>query len=252
MGSLYDKADIYDLIENEDRYNAYKKHWEKLFEGKKISSMLDISIGSGSVTLPVLDLGIALSGSDLSEEMLARCNKKISGKGFDPNLKKADFRDLSCWGKRKFDVVASTGNSLAYVSNEDVLGVLEQMDEHVSDNGYIYIDIRNWEKILREKNRFYLYDPFFVNGERVNLMQVWDYNADGSMTFNLLYTFEKDRKIYRKEMFEEYYNPISKDIITDKLKELGYSDIQLYSFPSYISMDSFENTDWYTILAKRD
>ncbi|MBP5555872.1 MAG: class I SAM-dependent methyltransferase [Lachnospiraceae bacterium] len=251
MGSLYDKADIYDLIESEDRYKAYKKHWENLFEGKKIVSMLDISIGSGSVTLPVLDLGIALSGSDLSNEMLARCNKKISDKGFDPDLKTADFRDLSCWGDRKFDVVASTGNSLAYVSNEDVLRVLEQMDEHVSDNGYIYIDIRNWDKILREKKRFYLYDPFFVNGERVNLMQVWDYNTDGSMTFNLLYTFEKDRKIYRKETFEEHYNPISKGIITDKLKELGYSDIQLYSFPSNISMDSFENIDWYTILAKR-
>ncbi len=251
MGSLYDKADIYDLIESEDRYKAYKKHWENLFEGKKIASMLDISIGSGSVTLPVLDLGIALSGSDLSNEMLARCNKKISDKGFDPDLKTADFRDLSCWGDRKFDVVASTGNSLAYVSNEDVLGVLEQMDEHVSDNGYIYIDIRNWEKILREKKRFYLYDPFFVNGERVNLMQVWDYNTDGSMTFNLLYTFEKDQKICRKEMFEEHYNPISKDTITDKLKVLGYNDIQIYSFPSYNAMDSFEDKDWYTILAKR-
>ncbi|WP_458457227.1 hypothetical protein [Pseudobutyrivibrio sp.] len=36
MGSIYDKADIYDLIEDENRYNAYKKHWEYLFEGKKI------------------------------------------------------------------------------------------------------------------------------------------------------------------------------------------------------------------------
>lgn len=252
MGSLYDKADIYDLIENEDRYNAYKRHWEKLFGGKKIGSMLDISIGSGSVTLPVLDLGITLSGSDLSNEMLTRCNKKISDKGFDPDLKTADFRDLSCWENRKFDMVASTGNALAYVSNEDVIRVLEQMDEHASDNGYIYIDIRNWDKILREKKRFYLYDPFFVNGERVNLIQVWDYNADGSMTFNLLYTFEKNQKINRKEKFEEHYNPISKDVITDKLKELGYSDIQLFSFPSYISMDSFENTDWYTIIARRN
>lgn len=251
MGSIYDSAEIYDLIETEERYNVYKKHWENLLEGKKIESMLDISIGSGSVTLPVLDLEIRLSGSDLSDEMLGRCNKKISDKGFEPDLKTADFRDLSCWENRKFDMVASTGNALAYVSNEDARRVLEQMDEHVSDNGYIYIDTRNWEKILRERKRFYLYDPFFVNGDRVNLIQVWDYNTDCSMTFNLLYTFEKEQKIYRKEKFEEHYNPISKDVITDKLKELGYSDIQLYSFPSYISMDSFENTDWYTILAKR-
>ena len=66
--------------------------------------MLDISIGSGSVTLPVLDINITLSGSDLSEMF-----KIISDKGFEPDLKVADFRDLSCWGDQRFDVVASTG-----------------------------------------------------------------------------------------------------------------------------------------------
>ncbi|MBO4909227.1 MAG: class I SAM-dependent methyltransferase [Lachnospiraceae bacterium] len=249
MGSLYENAEIYDLIENENRYNAYKKHWEKLFEGKKIGSMLDISIGSGSVTIPVMDLGVSLSGSDLSDEMLGKCSIKITDKGYTPDLKTADFRDLSCWGNQKFDVVASTGNSLAHVPNEDALRVLEQMDEHVADAGYIYIDTRNWDKILREKKRFYLYDPFFVNDDRVNLTQVWDYNSDGSMTFNLLYTFEKDQKIYRKEKFEEHYIPLNRELITDKLASLGYKDIKYYSFPSYIPFENIDDEDWYTILA---
>ena len=251
MGSIYDHSEIYDLLEDENRYNAYKKHWEHLFEGKEIKSMLDISIGSGSVTLPVLDLNISLSGSDLSETMLNSCSKKISDKGFTPNLKVADFRDLSCWGNQKFDLVASTGNALAYVSNEDVCHVLEEMDKHVADNGFIYIDTRNWDKILKERNRFYLYNPFFAKGDRVNFTQVWDYNSDGSMTFNLLYTFEKDSKIYKKEIFEEHYNPVSKQLITDKLTELGYKVIQLFNFPSYAPMLPFEDIEWYTILAKK-
>ena len=76
MGSIYDSPDIYDLLEDENRYLAYKRHWEHLFEGRNIKSMLDISIGSGSVTLPVLDINITLSGSDLSENMLENCSKK--------------------------------------------------------------------------------------------------------------------------------------------------------------------------------
>ena len=252
MGSIYDSADIYDLLEDETRYNAYKKHWEHLFEGKKINSMLDISIGSGSVTIPALDLNISLSGSDLSENMLKKCSKKISDKGFRPDLKVADFRDLSCWGDQSFDVVASTGNAIAYVSNEDVNRVIEQMNRHVSDTGYIYIDTRNWDKILRDKNRFYLYNPIFINGERVNFMQVWDYNADGSMTFNLLYTFEKNNEIYRKEKFDEHYHPVSKELILNKLHELGYSDIQILCFPSYFTMKNFDETEWYTIFAKKN
>lgn len=252
MGSIYDSADIYDLLEDENRFNAYKKHWEHLFEGKEIKSMLDISIGSGSVTIPVLDLNIILSGSDLSENMLEKCSKKVSDKGYKPDLKVADFRDLSCWGNQSFDVVASTGNSLAYVSNDDVRLVIEQMDKHVSDNGYIYIDTRNWDKILKDRNRFYLYNPLFVNGERVNFMQVWDYNTDGSMTFNLLYTFEKNNEIYRKEKYEEHYTPISKELIVTKLHELGYSNIQILCFPSYFPMKDFDITEWYTIFAKKD
>lgn len=252
MGSIYDHSEIYDLLEDENRYKAYSKHWEHLFKDKTIGSMLDVSIGSGSVTLPVLDFNIKLFGSDLSENMLKSCEKKIADKGFSPELKVADFRDLSCWGDQKFDVVASTGNAIAYVSNEDVCHVIDEMDRHVESNGFIYIDTRNWDKILKEKNRFYLYNPFFVNGDRVNFMQVWDYNSDGSMTFNLLYTFEKDLKIYKKEKFEEHYNPVSKSLIIDKLTELGYNDVQLFNFPSYAPMMPFEDIEWYTIFARKN
>ena len=148
--------------------------------------------------------------------------------------------------------MASTGNAIAYVSNDDVDLVIEQMDSHVSDNGYIYIDTRNWDKILKDKNRFYLFNPFFVNGERVNFIQVWDYNTDGSMTFNLLYTFEKNNKIYRKEKFEEHYYPVSKDLLINRLNELGYSDIQVLGFPSYFPMKNSDEIEWYTIFAKKN
>lgn len=139
----------------------------------------------------------SLSGSDLSETMLDRCRKKASDRDMSVELKNSDFRDLKCWHGNKYDMVASTGNSLAYVSNEDVLKTLEQMDALVSYKGYLYFDLRNWDKILKERNRFLLYNPFFVDDTRVNLVQVWDYNDDETMTFNLLYTFEKDNKIFR-------------------------------------------------------
>lgn len=44
MASIYNKADIYDLLENQEHLEAYKKHWETLLRGKRIHSFLDISI----------------------------------------------------------------------------------------------------------------------------------------------------------------------------------------------------------------
>ena len=39
MADLYDRADIYDLFDSEDRF---KRHWQRLQEGKGITSLLDV------------------------------------------------------------------------------------------------------------------------------------------------------------------------------------------------------------------
>ena len=49
-------------------------------------------------------------------------------------------------GSKQFDCVASTGNSLPHVNNDDVLTALEQMNSLVKKGGYLYLDTRNWEK----------------------------------------------------------------------------------------------------------
>lgn len=251
MASIYERTEIYDLLESEDKYNAIKQHWEKILEGKEIHSLLDVSIGTGGLTLPLAEMGIHLYGSDLSGPMLAKCRKKAEQRGFEINLRKSDFRELKKNFGEKFDCVASTGNSLPYVTNEEIEKVLEQMDALVREGGYLYYDMRNWDKILREKNRFYLYNPVFLEDTRVNLIQVWDYHADGSMTFNLLYTFEKENVIIQKEKFEEHYFPVRQELLINKLKKLGYQEIQVMCHPAYYVDVDVEQADWYCVLAKK-
>ena len=55
MSSIYDRTDIYDLLEDQTHWSAYKKHWKTLLQGKNVHSFLDVSIGSGSVTLPLFE-----------------------------------------------------------------------------------------------------------------------------------------------------------------------------------------------------
>lgn len=250
MPSLYDRADIYDLLETEDRFQAYKRHWEHVFQDTGIHSLLDVSIGSGCVTLPLAEMGVALSGSDLSRTMLANCNKKAQAKGYSVQLQCSDFRDLSCWQGKKFDCVASTGNSLAYVTNSEVRDTLTKMDALVADGGYLYLDTRNWDRIVETHQRFYFYHPFYTGETRVNMFQVWDYPADGSIIFNLVYTFEQDNKILQKEIFEEHYHPLPRQLLLDQLAALGYREVRQYCFPSFLNQDA-EGAEWYCMLAKK-
>ena len=251
MAQLYDRADIYDLIESDERTESIRRDWKEFLGGRNIRTMLDVSIGTGGMTLPLQELGILISGSDLNQTMLDRCGMKAEAKGKPVELKRSDFRDLSCWDGRKFDCVASTGNSLAYVVNDDVRLALAGMDRLVRPGGFLCFDSRNWEKIQREKQRFYLYPPFFHDGTRVNLVQVWDHNADGSITFNLLYTFEQNGKIVQKEIFEEHYHPFPLRIVEEKLAELGYEELSLRPFPCSIPETDFEKIEWYRIIAKK-
>ena len=76
MPQLYDRADIYDLIENEERTDVIRTDWEQFLGTREIKTFLDVSIGTGSMTLPLQELGITVFGSDLSEAMLSRCETK--------------------------------------------------------------------------------------------------------------------------------------------------------------------------------
>lgn len=252
MASVYDRTDIYDLFDSPKKDAQTLSHWQAVFDGRPIRSALDVSIGTGSLTLPLGQLGVSLYGSDLSDSMLARCRKKADERGIAIDLRQSDFRDLTSHFDRSFDCVMSTGNSLAYVPNSEITDVLAQMDSLVAPGGALYFDLRNWDKIVQQKQRFYFYDPAFLpGGDRVNLMQVWDHHGDGSITFHLLYTFERDGKIFQTEHFEEHYYPVEQQLLLDKLAQLGYEDVTVRAFPVQFGAFDLESSNWYCVLARK-
>lgn len=251
MGKLYERSEIYDLTEQASKNLWIHEHYETIFAGKDIHTLLDVSIGTGGMTLPIADLGIELFGSDLSQNMLDKCQKKCDQQNIPITLTCSDFRSVSAKFSQQFDCVISSGNSLGYVSNEDVLLTLEQMDCLVKKGGYLYFDMRNWDMILSKKPRYYLYNPSFVDDTRINLMQFWDYLPDGSIDFNLLYTFEKENCIQQHEHFVEHYIPVRQQLLLDKLAQLGYQNMELYSMPKHRGAFDIETTEWYCLIAKK-
>lgn len=71
---------------------------QPLGEGRPLGagySALDVSIGTGSLTLPLAELGFLLYGSDLSSSMLSKCAENARSKGLEVRLQECDFRRLS-------------------------------------------------------------------------------------------------------------------------------------------------------------
>jgi glycine/sarcosine N-methyltransferase len=250
MGTIYDNTEIYDIGFDEKKWQIVKEHWKKIFDGTKVNTILDCSIGTGNITLQLSELGYQLTGSDLSANMLKKCEEKARERNINVQLFQSDFREIAENTEKMYDCVMSTGNSLPYVENDEVIKTLHIMDSLVSVGGYIYLDTRNWDKIIKEHQRFYFYPPIYRNDYRIDEIQFWDYMQDGSIIFHIVYSFEKEQKIVQREIFEEKYFPIRKELILDELKQMGYRIIKNVNFPIQCSLPP-EEFDWYCILAQK-
>lgn len=247
---LYLRPDLYDIVYKKENSSALEEYYWRVLGNKEIRTIHDCSFGTGHLTFVLSDLGYEISGSDLSDKMLKNAEINAKDRGLHIELFQSDYREVAARTDKRFDCVMSTGNSLAHVNNADVRRALESMSELVAENGYIYVDTRNWDKILDTRQRFYCYNPFFKGDERINLVQVWDYVAEDEMVFNLLYTFEKNNKIYKQEEAVTKYFPLRKQVIIECLESLGYENIELNCFinPDIIE---FDEMDWYSICAKK-
>ncbi len=249
--SIYNRPDIYDVHFNSKQSKQLRGHYEVVLKDKHINMIHDCSYGTGNLTNELARMGFQVSGSDISEDMLIQSEMKLKEEGLALKLTQCDFRELSKKIDQQFDCVMTTGNSLAHVSNSDVKLVLSEMAKLVKENGYIYIDTRNWDKILSTGQRFYYYPPIINDDERINAMQVWDYNNDSTITFNILYYFEREGQIYKKEEFKELYFPLKRQFIIDELARLGFGGFELYNLVHHHIKD-FDKMGWYCIIAQKN
>ena len=137
------------------------------------------------------------------------------------------------------------------MENAGIAGALEQMGAPVKPGGWLRFDSRNLENIQREGQRFYAYNSVFHGVDRVNMVQVWDHNADGSITFNPLCTFERDNRILQREVFKERYQPFAKGFAIQALDAPGYADVVLLQVPGKTGKTDYDKIDWYRIIARK-
>lgn len=184
-------ADLYDEI---FPYKPQQKEFVKSFEIKKYeTSLLDVGCGTGSLTLNLADVYKTVIGIDPDKEMLERANIKALKFKFDHH---SELENLGHWvfmqkgmldltteyAPVSFDTIICFGNTLVHLSTrEDVKEFLKQTYEVLKPDGYLMIQIINYDRILDQElnslpslesdnmkfDRVYNYEsnPEFVNFE---------------------------------------------------------------------------------------
>lgn len=247
---FYDFPDVYDLFYSDTFEKECLTFYKSLFAKKKFQDVFDCAVGTGRMLMPMAKIGFNCSGSDINPNMIKKANINFAKENIMSAFQICDYKNLKNNIKRDFDCVMCTGNSLAHSKNEEISLVLDQMDAILRPGGTLYIDSRNWDNILKRKQRFYLFNPIIRDKGRVNYIQVWDYNKNGSITFNFLVFEEIDNKIVTKRQFYEIYYPFTTDYLKALLESMSYQNIKICKLGD-TSQTDLENIDWFTITAEK-
>jgi 2-polyprenyl-3-methyl-5-hydroxy-6-metoxy-1,4-benzoquinol methylase len=103
---------------------------------------LDLACGSGLSTMPLARLGLATTGLDLAEGMLAHARRKAEAEGLRVEWVHGDVRRFQLG--RRFRFIQMTGNAFqAMLTEADQLALLARVAEHLAPGGRFAFETRN-------------------------------------------------------------------------------------------------------------
>ncbi|AJS58355.1 class I SAM-dependent methyltransferase [Paenibacillus sp. IHBB 10380] len=102
--------------------------------------ILEAMVGSGRVTIPLLESGFVVDGVDYSPEMLASCSKRCDERGLKVNLYEADLQELSL--PYKYEAIIIPGGSFLLIEQrKEAIQVLQRLYEHLEPGGRLILDL---------------------------------------------------------------------------------------------------------------
>lgn len=98
---------------------------------------LELAIGTGRIALPLAERGVAVSGIDVSEEMVARLRDKPGGEGVPVTI--GDFADVDV--EETFPLIFLAFNTIfALLTQEHQVECFENVAAHLEPGGRFIID----------------------------------------------------------------------------------------------------------------
>lgn len=225
MNSYGFLAGCYDGLTTDVDYEDWADYLERLFVrgGRAVRSVVDLGCGTGSLTAVLARRGYALTGVDLSEDMLSVAADKCGGLDRRPLLLRQDMSRLNLL--EPADAVVCCLDSLNYVIRPGaVRRTFERVWRNLQPGGLFVFDIRTPEFLRAMDGQVFLdetEDVYCVwRGEFSRRRNVLTYFMD------LFFREQGEAWTRAEELHEEYaYEPME---LALWLEEAGFTRIRQY------------------------
>jgi cyclopropane fatty-acyl-phospholipid synthase-like methyltransferase len=130
--------------------------FQQLFTMNNAHQILDCACGTGRHLPLFYKLGCHVTGSDVSESMLAKAGENLKNLGLDIPLFIADFRHLQESFSQPFDAIVCLG-AIGFMTNEQELSVaFRSMYDLLNPGGLLILTAIPTDRQWKEKPRFML------------------------------------------------------------------------------------------------
>lgn len=141
-------ADVYDQLMDTVDYTAWARHYQAMMLHADVPArrVLDCACGTGNMTLALARLGLIMTGSDLSVEMLRQAAEKARRQGLQIPFVRQDLRKLRL--HRPMDAIVCACDGVNYLLQEaDVLAFFQAAYEALRPGGGLFFDISSRHKL---------------------------------------------------------------------------------------------------------
>ncbi len=234
---MYDQfASDYDRFVNwQNRLSLEIPFIEKVIRESRVRTdkpfhVLDVACGTGMHAIRLSEDGFAVSGADLSPQMIAAARKNAQEAKQSLRFEAMGFGALSeTFGHGNFDALLCLGNSLPHLLSEaDLHAALLDFADCLKPGGLLLIQNRNFDAVMQKHERW-MEPQVFEEGEREWIFQrFYDFNTDGTIRFNIVNLKKLGDGAWQPEVLSTLLRPILSLQLCALLEQAGFINIQLF------------------------
>lgn len=262
--SFYDWfARHYDILIDWERRLSYEiPDLVELFKKEEVKKIIDVGYSTGEHTIALAKAGFNLYGLEtstlmnkISQHKLEKLEKDVSKR---ISLLRGFYGDTIPKLPKNIDAAIFMGDALPFVNYTDS-NILDEIAQVLKKGkGLLVFQILNMDKILQVKGGL---REFAVRKSNIEYEEdclyctFYTYGKGGNLIYNLaVFDFLDDKLVFRGINNTPVLNIGEKEIVK-KLKQLKFSDIQIYGAHMYgpLFKEHFNplQSDWMVVVAKR-
>ena len=224
MEAYKNLAVSYDRLTNDVDYAAVVAFYEQILrcEGVNPRTAVDLSCGTGSVSALLADRGLSVIGVDMSEDMLSVAYEKTRDLKNPPMFVRQKLQQLRL--PRGVDLAVCALDSLDYITDpDDCAEAIRRVYKVLNPGGVFIFDVNTPEKLRAMDGQVWLDEDEDVyciwRGEFDDATNICSYGMD---------LFQRRGNLWQRSFEEHREYAYSAAMLTDFLKQAGFTAIQVY------------------------